>query len=161
MIRGSCLCGSVVFEIEKAVGPFEFCHCTRCRKVSGSNGMAALGVLSRDYRLLTGKSCTTTYQAPILYGPPAYEVHFCSRCGSPVPPPDPPEFFEIAAGLLDNDPGMKPDKHIFVEFTPEWDKISDELPQYTVRELFEIRHGQPLPDDFETKTHLCPMPPKQ
>ena len=36
MIRGSCLCGSVKFEIERAAGPFELCHCARCRKVSGS-----------------------------------------------------------------------------------------------------------------------------
>jgi hypothetical protein len=38
MIRGSCLCGGVTFEIERAVGPFELCHCSRCRK-NGFNGM--------------------------------------------------------------------------------------------------------------------------
>jgi len=36
MIPGSCLCGGVRFAIAKAVGPFELCHCRRCRKSSGS-----------------------------------------------------------------------------------------------------------------------------
>lgn len=72
MIRGSCLCGSVVFQLAKVVGPFELCHCNRCRKVSGSNAMAALGVLSKDYKLLSGSAFISTYQAPLLYGPPAY-----------------------------------------------------------------------------------------
>jgi hypothetical protein len=36
MMRGSCLCGGVRFEVDRAVGPFELCHCSRCRKASGS-----------------------------------------------------------------------------------------------------------------------------
>ena len=35
MIRGSCLCGGVKFEITRATGPFELCHCSRCRKANG------------------------------------------------------------------------------------------------------------------------------
>jgi len=123
--------------------------------------MAGLGVLAADYQLLAGEKFISTYQAPILYEPPAYEVNFCSRCGSPVPPSNPSEFFEIPAGLLDNDPELKPDKHIFVEFTPEWDKISDDLPQYSLKQLFELRYGRALPDDFETKSHHFQSPPNE
>ena len=43
MIMGRCLCGGVRFEIVQAVGPFELCHCNRCRKVSGSAFAAMLG----------------------------------------------------------------------------------------------------------------------
>ncbi|NKC00325.1 MAG: hypothetical protein GKR90_17815 [Pseudomonadales bacterium] len=154
MIRGSCLCGAVQFELTKAVGPFEICHCNRCRKTSGTAGMAALGVLSSDYRMTTGVEYIRVYTAPILYEAPAYEVCFCSICGSPTPPIDPPDdFFEIPAGLLDDDPGLKPDKHIFVDFTPDWDVVSDKLPQLTLKELYLSRHGKALPDDFEVKTH--------
>jgi len=46
---------------------------------------------------------------------------------------------EIAAGLLDDFPGLMPDKHIFVELTPEWDHISDDLPQLTFQELLRFR----------------------
>ena len=53
-IRGSCLCGLVRFEIDKAIGPFEICHCNRCRKVSGSQGLAAVGVNTCDYHFISG-----------------------------------------------------------------------------------------------------------
>ncbi len=88
-IRGSCLCGGVRFEIDKAVGPVEFCHCTRCRKVSGSAAFLTIGVNTKDYRFLAGSEFVKTYAAPILYNPPAYHSTFCSECGSSVPPPTP------------------------------------------------------------------------
>ena len=153
MIRGSCLCGSVIFELSKAAGPFEICHCTRCRKVSGSNGMSALGVHASDYHLIAGAELIRSYQAPILYEGPPYETYFCSICGSPTPPPTPSNFFEIPAGLLDGDPGVSPDKHIFVELTPNWDSISGTLPQYTIRQLYELRHGKSLPEEFQVASH--------
>jgi hypothetical protein len=30
MIAGSCLGGAVRFEVDRVVGPFELCHCSRC-----------------------------------------------------------------------------------------------------------------------------------
>ena len=54
MLRGSCLCGGVKFEIERAVGPFELCHCMRCRKVSGSAFLTWLGVSREDFRFVQG-----------------------------------------------------------------------------------------------------------
>jgi hypothetical protein len=141
-ITGSCLCGGVRFEIDQAVGPFEICHCNRCRKTSGSIGMPAIGVATKDYRLLAGAHLIRTYEAPILRRPPAYAVHFCTACGSPVPDPAPPgDWFEIPAGLLDDDPQIRPDRHIFVELLPPWDRITDTLPQLTEVELARLRYG--------------------
>ena len=153
-IRGSCLCGGVTFEIEKAVGPMEFCHCNRCRKLSGSNAILGIGVNTGDYRFLSGHELVKTYEAPILYGPPPYHSTFCAGCGSPVPVPDPEgDWFEIPAGLLDDDPGIKPDKHIFVELLPAWDEITDTLPQYTMKALHKLRTGNELPENFQPRTH--------
>jgi len=157
MINGSCLCGGVRFEIDKAVGPFEICHCNRCRKASGSTGMPAVGVRTADYRMTAGHELVTTFAAPVLYEPPAYHTTFCSRCGSPVPAPEPEgEWFEIAAGLLDDDPGIRPDKHIFVEFVPAWDRITDDLPQYEIADLVRERSGKELPSDFVLRSHYDP-----
>jgi hypothetical protein len=140
MIRGSCLCGGVKFTIERAVGPFELCHCPRCRKASGSAFAAGLGVRATDFRLVAGADLIRAYEAPVLERPPAYRVTFCSRCGSPVPdPPAAAEWFEIPAGLLDGDPSLRPDKHIFVECRSAWFPIADELPQLTKPELIELR----------------------
>ena len=142
MIRGSCLCGGVRFEIDRAVGPFELCHCNRCRKSSGAAFVAGLGVRTADYRLLTGSDLIATYEAPILREPPPYRASFCRRCGSPVPDPEPGStWFEIPAGALDGDPQLKPDKHIFVEHKPAWDEITDALPQYDLPALVKLRRG--------------------
>ena len=145
MIRGSCLCGGVRFEIAKAVGPFELCHCNRCRKASGSAFSAFLGVEATDYRLLAGAELIASYDAPILRAPPAYRSSFCRRCGSAVPNPDPgAEWFELPAGLLEDDPALRPDKHIFVELWPPWFEGADALPRLTSRELVAWRrqHGR-------------------
>jgi hypothetical protein len=140
VIRGGCLCGGVQFEVDHAVGPFELCHCPRCRKASGSAFVAGLGVRSEDFRLTTGAELIRTYEAPIRERPPAYCVAVCSWCGSPVPnPPDSATWFEIPAGLLDVDPVLRPDKHIFVESKSHWYPISDSLPQLTKAQLAKHR----------------------
>ena len=140
MIRGSCLCGGVRFEIEKAVGPFELCHCSRCRKVSGSAFVAAVGALTEDFHLLRGHELISVYDAPILQHPPAYRSSFCSRCGSPVPNPDTEsKWFEIPAGILDDEPELRPDKHIFIEDRATWFNIADDLPQLTKADIIKLR----------------------
>ena len=139
-IRGSCLCGGVSFEIAGAVGPFELCHCTRCRKASGSAFVAGLGVRTEDFRLLAGAELIRRYEAPVREAPPAYRTSFCSRCGSPVPdPPVGSSWFEVPAGTLDQDPRVRPDRHIFVERKSPWFAIADALPQLDRRALLELR----------------------
>lgn len=143
MINGSCLCGGIRFELTRVVGPFELCHCSRCRKVSGSAFLSAVGVRTKDFRLLQGAELIRTYDAPILDAPPPYRSSFCSRCGSQVPNPKPSDdWFEVAAGLLDDDPAMRPDKHIFVELKAPWFAIADDLPQLTKTELIVHRRRQ-------------------
>src|SRR5712664_2606024 len=108
MIKGSCLCGGVRFEIEQAAGPLELCHCSRCRKVSGSAFLAGLYVRTKDFRITDGVELINTFEAPILRTPPPYRTYFCRRCGSPLPNPHPQsETMEIPAGLLDADPELK------------------------------------------------------
>ncbi|MAE93546.1 MAG: aldehyde-activating protein [Deltaproteobacteria bacterium] len=142
MMRGSCLCGGVQFEIEGAAGPFELCHCPRCRKASGSAFVAGLTVRVGDFRLLSGAELIRAYEAPLREPPPPYRVTLCSRCGSPAPgPPGDADWLEIPAGLLDADPRLRPDKHIFVECKSSWFPISDSLPQLTGREIAELRRN--------------------
>jgi hypothetical protein len=104
--------------------------------------------------MTSGKNLVSSFEASVLYESPAYRSMFCSKCGSPVPHPEPDgEFLEIPAGLLDDDPGIVPDKHIFIEFVPAWDRIADDLPQYRIEDLVLERSGQKLPDSFKLKSH--------
>jgi len=132
MIHGSCLCGGVTFEITRAVGPFELCHCTRCRKAGGSAFTATVGVRRDDFRLTSGRDLVRAYEAPVR-----------GRCGSPVPNPDPETpWFEVPAGALDDDPGLRPDRHIFVERKSPWFEIADDLPQLDKAALVRLRSEQ-------------------
>jgi hypothetical protein len=140
MIRGSCLCGAVQFEVTELSGPFELCHCSRCRKSSGSAFAAGIGVQREHYTLLTGKDLIGTFTAKLLGSPPAYTRAFCRQCGCQVPTPDETaEFFEIPAGLLDSDPKLRPDKHIFVDCKSTWFDIDGSLPQLDKAQIHALR----------------------
>jgi hypothetical protein len=143
MIRGSCLCGGVSFVIAHATGPFELCHCTRCRKVTGSAYLPGLRVRRESLRFVQGTELIATYEAPILEHPPAYRSCFCSRCGSPVPDPSPDaSSVEVAAGLLDDDPDLRPVRHIFAELKASWSSIDDGLPQFTKAGIRALRQSR-------------------
>jgi hypothetical protein len=108
--------------------------------VSGSSSLLTVRVATRNYRCLTGRELVKVYAAPILHEPPAYQSHFCSTCGSQVPPSSPEgESFEIPAGLFDDDFGIRPDKHIFVDFMPPWDDLQQQLPAYTMEQIYALR----------------------
>lgn len=116
--------------------------------------MPVIGVRKEHFRFTAGEELIRTYTAPVLYRPPAYIVPFCSVCGSPLPlPNDDFDELEIPAGLLDADPGIKPDKHIFVEFLPQWDSIDDDLPTFTLEQIYKHRTGNDLPPGFTRKQH--------
>lgn len=146
MIRGSCLCGGVKFEVARVVGSFELCHCSRCRKASASAFVAGLGVMREDFRLVQGLELIRTYAMPIRETPPPYRTSFCSRCGSPVPDASSTSpWFEIPAGLLDDDPQLRPDKHIYVDTKSVWFAITDQLPQFDKASIRRHREAHPRP----------------
>lgn len=57
---------------------------------------------------------------------------FCRLCGSALQfvAESRLESFSLALGTLDDDPGVRPSHHIFVESKAPWFEITDELPQH-------------------------------
>ncbi len=124
MTTGACLCGTVRFEI---TGPYQFmahCHCSMCRKHSGALYGTMLGVERAHFRWLSGQADITSYRSSAVLARP-----FCKHCGASVPD-DSNDPVGVPAGLLEDDPGIKPSAHIFVKSkSPMWD-INDELPKF-------------------------------
>lgn len=140
MIAGSCLCGAVRFEIDRALGPFELCHCSRCRKSSGSAYMAGIGVRSAEFRWVQGQEHITVIELAVREHPPGYSRAFCRFCGSPTPAPEPVGSWRgIPAGLLDDDPGVRPERHIFVECRAPWTPRGDGLPELDKQAVVAMR----------------------
>jgi hypothetical protein len=126
----------------RAVGPFELCHCTRCRKASGSAFVPWLFAAREDFRLLQGEELIRRYEAPLRDKPPPYHTSFCGRCGSPVPDPKSESpWLEVHAGILDDDPLLRPERHILVEAKSPWFTITDGLPQFNRAAIDALRSG--------------------
>ncbi len=129
MIRGSCLCGGVVFEIDGEPLWSHYCHCSRCRKSSGSAGAAPLFVPAAALRVTSGADLVTRYALPGT----GYATHFCRVCGSPTPAVDwrgNEPFRVVPLGALDDDPRCPPLGHIYVASKAPWHTIEDGLPAF-------------------------------
>jgi len=126
MIRGSCLCGGVAFEIDGKVSPMETCHCSRCRKTSGSAFSTALMTATASFRWLRGTELITQFELPT-----GFRHDFCRVCGSPVPGAElPPKVKAFPAGCLDDDPGTTLLRHCFVGSKAPWFEITDNVNQF-------------------------------
>jgi hypothetical protein len=125
VIRGSCMCGGVRFEITGRPLWMNWCHCSRCRKVGG---MANVSVRAEQFRWVQGRELVTRYEPE----PPHRLVRsFCRVCGSYLGEPDTsPLGFPIAATALDDDPGVRPVLHEHVADKAPWYEILDGLPQH-------------------------------
>jgi hypothetical protein len=132
-IRGSCLCGSVRFEITGPLSHLLNCHCSKCRKQHGAAFRSRARVRLEDFRWLQGEELVSYYESS-----PGFHCGFCSRCGSPIVN-RPGSNYAMAAirgtdlgvslGILDGDPGVRPERHIFVGSKAPWFEITDDLPQ--------------------------------
>lgn len=129
LIRGSCLCGSVRYVIDGRVSPIGQCHCSRCRKVSGTASNAALWTATRSLQWLQGEDRIKHY---VLPDTEQWTSAFCETCGSPMPHLDPSgKIYFVPAGSLDDDPGSRGIAlHIFVGSKAPWDEIHDAAPQH-------------------------------
>ena len=81
-IRGSCLCGSVAFEIRGPYRGFQYCHCSRCRKKTGATNVANIFVPVDQFEWIRGEDLTKRYDLP---NAKYWSTAFCTECGSAVP----------------------------------------------------------------------------
>jgi hypothetical protein len=122
----------VQFAIDGTPTAIELCHCSRCRKAYGSAFAATCYVLAAEFRWTRGADLVATYAAPLRQTPPQYRHVFCRECGAPLPIVMADRgVVEIPAGVLDDDPGSRPLRHIFAGHKAPWFEITDSLPQYT------------------------------
>jgi hypothetical protein len=126
--RGSCLCGGVAFVVEGRPIRAQHCHCSRCRKGRAAAHASNLFVAIDGLRLTRGEELLGEYQVP---GARFFRQVFCRRCGSPMPRRDPARGLAVVPmGAFDDDPGIRPERHIYVGSKAPWYEIADDLPQF-------------------------------
>lgn len=78
--RGQCLCGAVGFAFSTPALRAYQCHCSVCRKASGSAYSTTLLAPENLFSWVRGTEYVLSYARNN-----GYRVNFCSTCGSPVP----------------------------------------------------------------------------
>ena len=127
-IKGSCLCGGVAFELTGPPMRVVHCHCSRCRKARGTAHATNLLAALAGVRFVRGEDLLTSYKPPDAR---TFMHVFCRVCGASMPRLDPGRAIAIIPmGSFDDDPGARPERHIFVESKAGWDEITDGLPAF-------------------------------
>lgn len=109
-IGGSCLCGSVTFEVEDDFSMFYLCHCSQCQQISGSSYASNIFTQPENIRWITGESSMSRYDHPSR----DFTKLFCSSCGSGLPfVTKSGKYLVVPSGSLSRQPTIKPQANLF------------------------------------------------
>lgn len=127
MAAGECNCGAVAFEIDAALTDVYVCHCSICRKFTGSNGIAVVVIDNGVFRWLRGEDQITSWKKPGA----DWHSWFCRVCGSAVPGPNNhSQTFVPAALISEGGDDLRIAHHIWVGSKAVWDEIGDSGKQH-------------------------------
>ncbi|MEM6729316.1 MAG: GFA family protein [Pseudomonadota bacterium] len=119
--RGSCLCVAITFEVAAGPVPSSACHCSQGRKQSGHYWAA--GWVPEARVTVAGNVAWYQSSAEAKRG-------FCGICGSTLFWKHRAEAeISFSLGALDEEAGVRLEKHIFVADKGDYYAIADGLPQ--------------------------------
>ncbi len=132
-LTGGCGCGAVRFEVTAPLEAAGYCHCTRCRRRTGTAASITAIVRSGSFRVVSGEDRLRAWKPA-----DGFEKWFCGDCGSALfsRNPDDHEQVGVRLGAFDGDPGVRPAWHQFVAYAAPWEPIPDDgLPRYPERRV--------------------------
>lgn len=122
MTRGECNCGAVRYEADGDPWGVFVCHCSICRRSTGSSGIAVVLVPKDKFRWLAGEQHIASWKKPDS----DWQTWFCRICGSRVPGEnDPTRMFIPAGSISEGGEGLRVLHHIWVGSKAAWDEIGD------------------------------------
>jgi hypothetical protein len=125
ILAGKCFCGAVHYAVADQFAYAANCHCSNCRRTTGSAFKPFAGIASDKFRITAGNDSLMTYGDPT-----GHDAH-CKQCGSLLYSlVRGGAYVHVAMGTLVDDPAIRPTAHIFVGSKASWFAITDDLPQY-------------------------------
>ena len=126
-VSGSCQCASVRFRIDGAFDGFFLCHCSRCRRDTGSAHAANLFSTTAKLTWIEGGETARTFRVPGT----RHQRSFCPACGSALPGFHADRaLLVVPAGSLDASFDRRPDAHIFLADRAAWDAHLETVPKF-------------------------------
>ena len=117
---GSCNCSAVKFKVDRAPQDVYICHCSICRRATGSGGIAVTIVAKAEFTWLEGREHIRTWEKPGH----DWATHFCEVCGSSLPGKNDEASMYIPVSLFDSGAdGLKLKERLFVESKACWEEI--------------------------------------
>ncbi len=127
-IKGSCLCQAVSYQYHGPEYVFQYCHCSRCRKFTGSAHAANIIIDPKQFEWLGGEDMLGRFEHPEAKH---FATCFCTKCGSSLPwLAKSGRAMVIPAGTLDQDPGIRPTQNIFWQDRADWREEVEPLPKH-------------------------------
>jgi hypothetical protein len=127
-LKGSCLCGAVKYEVTGEPKRFFHCHCSRCRKATGTGHASNLFLQPGSLKWLCGEEQIRAFKVPEAI---RFTNVFCVTCGSRMPRQvQNTDAVVVPAGSLDDQAPIKPEARIFYGSRTSWSCNTDELPVY-------------------------------
>ncbi|PLP56457.1 aldehyde-activating protein [Mesorhizobium loti] len=124
-LSGGCFCNAVRYEVEDAFIYAANCHCSGCRRATGSAFKPFAGIEREKFSLVTNED------ELLIYGDDTAQDCHCARCGSLLySVVRDGAFVHVPMGTLIDAPTIRPNHHIFVGSKASWFVITDDLPQY-------------------------------
>ena len=125
MLEGRCECGAVQYRVADEFKYASNCHCSRCRKATGSAFKPFAGIEREQLELMQGGD------GLLIVGEETLNDTRCAACGSLLySVVRDGEYVHVALGSLVDAPSIRPTKHIFVGSKAPWFEITDDLPQF-------------------------------
>ncbi len=125
-IEGGCLCGITRYRVTGPWIRFVHCHCSRCRKATGTGHATNLFAGPDNLEWIAGESYVARYDLPTAK---SFAVCFCKTCGSPLPHlARNGSVWVIPAGSLDREPSVRPSARIFWPSRASWSCSGEDLP---------------------------------
>ena len=125
-MKGSCLCGRVTYEVEEIAAAIVHCHCRKCRKAHGSAFSTTAPVRREHFAWRSGEALTRNFESS-----PGKKRHFCSHCGSHLMAEwTDRAYVIIRLGCLDDDPGRRPEMHIWRSEGACWYDPDEQIPAH-------------------------------
>jgi len=124
-LTGRCLCGAVEYSVTDAFLYAANCHCSNCRRTTGSAFKPFAGIEREKLTVVKGRERIK------LYGEEKTHDAHCAACGSLLySVVREGQYVHVAMGTLVDAPTIRPSAHIFVGSKAPWFTITDDLPQY-------------------------------